>query len=178
MTGVQTCALPISEGSLTVETHTIDPQTEPVSTAGEPSVTAENEPIPAVEPTVLANEPNEPSQKNEPATLTQPDTVLRRSTCVSNPPSYLDAYIHQTTYPMSDYMSFSSLSTPYETFICNIDQHYEPKYYHQAVKYPQWRNAMNEEIKALEENKTWSIVTLPPGKQIGCRWLYKNKFKC
>ena len=155
-----------------IETHTIDLQTEPVSTTGEPPITAENEPVPA-------DEPNEPSQETEPATVTQPAIVLRRSTRVSNPPSYLDAYIHQTTYPMSDYMSFSSLSTPYQTFICNIDQHYEPKYYHQTVKYPQWRNAMNEEIKALEENKTWSIVTLPPGKQtIGCRWLYKNKFKC
>lgn len=36
---------------------------------------------------------------------------------------------------------------------------------------------MNDELKAREDNKTWSIVTLPDGKQsIGCRWVYKTKF--
>lgn len=36
---------------------------------------------------------------------------------------------------------------------------------------------MNEEIKALEANNTWSLVTLPPDKHcIGCRWMYKVKY--
>lgn len=35
---------------------------------------------------------------------------------------------------------------------------------------------MNEEIKALEENQTWEITSLPVGKKpIGCRWVYKVK---
>ncbi|XP_062014517.1 uncharacterized mitochondrial protein AtMg00810-like [Rosa rugosa] len=37
---------------------------------------------------------------------------------------------------------------------------------------------MNEEIQALQNNKTWSIVPLPPNKQpIGCKWVYKVKYK-
>ncbi|XP_031253543.1 uncharacterized protein LOC116111503 [Pistacia vera] len=36
---------------------------------------------------------------------------------------------------------------------------------------------MSKEIKALEDNHTWSLVTLAPGKSpIGCKWVYKLKF--
>ena len=35
---------------------------------------------------------------------------------------------------------------------------------------------MEEEIQALEDNKTWEIVSLPIGKKaIGCKWVYKIK---
>ncbi|KAM2811978.1 hypothetical protein COP1_044553 [Malus domestica] len=37
---------------------------------------------------------------------------------------------------------------------------------------------MAEELNALEENNTWSIVKLPPGnKVVGSRWVYKTKLK-
>jgi len=37
---------------------------------------------------------------------------------------------------------------------------------------------MQAEITALEENKTWILVDLPPNKKlIGCRWVYKVKYK-
>lgn len=37
---------------------------------------------------------------------------------------------------------------------------------------------MQEEIKALEDNHTWKLVPLPPGKiPIGCKWVYNVKFK-
>jgi Reverse transcriptase (RNA-dependent DNA polymerase) len=36
---------------------------------------------------------------------------------------------------------------------------------------------MAAEIKALEENHTWSITALPPHKHaIGCKWIYKIKY--
>jgi len=41
-----------------------------------------------------------------------------------------------------------------------------------------WQHAMNEELTAHAENHTWSIVPLLAGKQaIGCRWIFKTKFK-
>jgi len=37
---------------------------------------------------------------------------------------------------------------------------------------------MKAEIKALEVNKTWEIMDLPPNKvPIGCKWVYKSKRK-
>ena len=37
---------------------------------------------------------------------------------------------------------------------------------------------MDQEIQALSTNQTWDIVDLPPGKSpIGCKWVYKIKFK-
>lgn len=36
---------------------------------------------------------------------------------------------------------------------------------------------MKEDLRALDKNKTWDIVKLPPGKKIvGCRWIYKIKY--
>ncbi|WOG89729.1 hypothetical protein DCAR_0208967 [Daucus carota subsp. sativus] len=37
---------------------------------------------------------------------------------------------------------------------------------------------MNKELSALEENQTWEITTLPPDKKsIGCKWVYRTKYK-
>lgn len=37
---------------------------------------------------------------------------------------------------------------------------------------------MRTEIQALEDNGTWELVKLPPGKRpIGCKWVYKLKYK-
>ena len=41
----------------------------------------------------------------------------------------------------------------------------EPKHYNHAVLDPKWREAMANEIKALEANNTWSLTFLPPGKK-------------
>jgi len=37
---------------------------------------------------------------------------------------------------------------------------------------------MKEEYEYIIKNNTWDLVKLPHGKQpIGCRWLFKLKFK-
>ena len=37
---------------------------------------------------------------------------------------------------------------------------------------------MKVELYTLEENRTWSLTTLPSRKQaIGCKWVYKLKFR-
>lgn len=54
--------------------------------------------------------------------------------------------------------------------------HKEPQSYSQAVQHQEWREAMSLEIKALKQNRTWSLVPLPPHKKpIGCKWVYKIK---
>lgn len=37
---------------------------------------------------------------------------------------------------------------------------------------------MQEEIASLEKNHTWGLVSLPKGKKsIGCKWVFKIKYK-
>ncbi|GJU02781.1 ribonuclease H-like domain-containing protein [Tanacetum coccineum] len=48
----------------------------------------------------------------------------------------------------------------------------------QSVKNPNWIEAMNNEIEALNRNNTWTICDLPEGrKAIGSKWLWKIKYK-
>ncbi|XP_075080321.1 uncharacterized protein LOC142165842 [Nicotiana tabacum] len=54
----------------------------------------------------------------------------------------------------------------------------EPQTFHEAYIDPLWIDAMQTELKALEDNKTWELDRLPPSKvPIGCKWVYKVKYK-
>ncbi|MED6187442.1 hypothetical protein PIB30_116573 [Stylosanthes scabra] len=105
---------------------------------------------------------------------------LRRSTRQTKPPQYLADYkCHLTNFGTSLTSTHSNhFSKPYLNFIANVQAIPEPAFYHQAVRYPEWRKAMDEELQAMEATKTWSLVPLPHGKHtIGCRWVYKVKCK-
>lgn len=54
----------------------------------------------------------------------------------------------------------------------------EPQSYKAAKSHPdwpQWKLAINEELKSLEENKVWDIVDKPNRKIVDCRWVFKVK---
>ncbi|KAL4347272.1 hypothetical protein GQ457_17G002930 [Hibiscus cannabinus] len=108
----------------------------------------------------------------------------RRSARATQKPNYLAQYYCNSAlspscpYPIEDYVSTSLLSEPYKAFVSNIASTYEPTFFHQAVKFPVWRSAMDEEIHAMETLQTWSVVPLPEGKQaIDCKWVYRIKHK-
>lgn len=111
------------------------------------------------------------------------DPPIRKSTRPQRKPSYLQDYHCNHTmsttspkYPISQVLDYSKLSEHYKHFILNISADLEPTFYHQAVKFPEWRQAMKEEIQALEANNTWILVPLPEGKKpIGSKWVYKVK---
>ena len=133
-------------------------------------------PLPAVETASTYNVPGEEgnhidnhvvmtqrrSSRSSKAPLWQQDFVLTKS----------EKSKHQSNclYSISDNIDYSGLSRSYRCYIANSSMEKEPSTYHQAMKDERWVQAMKEEIKALEDNKTWELVELPIGKKaIGCK---------
>ncbi|XP_061375906.1 uncharacterized mitochondrial protein AtMg00820-like [Gastrolobium bilobum] len=58
-------------------------------------------------------------------------------------------------------------------FINTLSSHYELTTYSQASQLPEWCTAMQNEVLALEHNRTWDIISLLPDKTpIGSKWVY------
>ncbi|PKI72647.1 hypothetical protein CRG98_007024 [Punica granatum] len=64
------------------------------------------------------------------------------------------------------YLSYSSVSNRYLAYVSALDSKVEPTSYRDAAANPRWKQAMVEEIKALESNGTWTIESLPLEKRL------------
>lgn len=124
---------------------------------------------------------------NEPAQVVFGDDqrvgeVLRKSEQIKKQPKHLEHYVTDLpkstdhsqpitnsetskVYPLANFVSYERFSHNHKAFLAAITSHDEPKFFSQAVKDPMWCEAMKKEIKALEENGTWTLETLPPGKK-------------
>nr|KAJ0195950.1 hypothetical protein LSAT_V11C700347840 [Lactuca sativa] len=81
-------------------------------------------------------------------------------------------------YGIERSVNYSALNSENLCFVASLNKIVEPQTYSEAVLDPKWIKAMNEEMEALYRNSTWEIVGLPKGrKAIGCRWIYKIKYK-
>lgn len=66
----------------------------------------------------------------------------------------------------------------FHCFLSYVTENKDPIHFKQAVVDEGWVEAMNTELAALELNQTWTLTTLPPNKKaIGCKWIYKTKYK-
>lgn len=56
----------------------------------------------------------------------------------------------------------------------------EPRSYSEAMSLPEkdeWFKAMQDEVDSINDNETWELVQLPPGrKAVDCKWVYKIKY--
>nr|XP_027186068.1 uncharacterized protein LOC113784102 [Cicer arietinum] len=102
-----------------------------------------------------------------------PDT-LRRSSRSKKASAYLHdfecnfahARHHKSDilYPLSHVLSYSKLSSSFYHFISSISAVREPTCFKQAVTYSNWTHAMQSELTALSQNKSWTLTKLPQAK--------------
>jgi hypothetical protein len=77
---------------------------------------------------------------------------------------------------MKDYVTRESLGSLEDEDLALIMSS-DPLHYKEAVTDANWRLAMDKEIKSIEKNKTWILVTLlAEVKKIGVKWIYKTKY--
>lgn len=80
-------------------------------------------------------------------------------------------------YPFSSIINYAKLSQNQKRFISHHCRT-EPKSYKIASQQREWHEAMAAKLEALEDNKTWKIVSLPEEKvSICCKWVYRFKRK-
>ncbi|CAM8951545.1 unnamed protein product [Rhodiola kirilowii] len=82
-----------------------------------------------------------------------------------------------TKYPLSNFVSYKSISPSYRAFVSQMSSVVIPNSVEEALNAPEWKEAILEEIKALEKNATWEKVDLPKGKSIvGSKWIFTLKY--
>ena len=70
----------------------------------------------------------------------------------------------------------TQLTATHTDYICQISKNHEPQTYKQAIKFPHWKQAIQDELTTMDLNNTWTITQLPPNKKpISCKWLFKLK---
>ncbi|XP_078158439.1 putative mitochondrial protein AtMg00820 [Carex rostrata] len=79
-------------------------------------------------------------------------------------------------HEIAQFVSYSHISPVHRAFIASLDTVSIPKCWQVAKGDPKWKAAMLEELSALCKNKTWELVSLPPGKKVvGCKWVFTVK---
>eukprot|EP00253_Pinus_taeda_P013919 PITA_13919 len=60
----------------------------------------------------------------------------------------------------------------------NLFTFFETTSFKEVASHDEWKETMQKEYDALIKNGTWKLVDPPFGtKPIGCKWVYKNKYK-
>lgn len=106
--------------------------------------------------------------------------VLRRSNRESKTPVRFNDYVlsSKVKYGIEKYVSYAGLNRNNMCFASTLNKSYEPKSYEEVGQDPNWNDAMNSEIEALNRNNTWTKCELPAGRHaIGYKWLWKIKYK-
>lgn len=81
------------------------------------------------------------------------------------------------SYLLSSVLSYSKLKSSFRHATLSYSLETAHTSFKQAIKSDIWTEAINVEFRGMEVNDTYTIVTLPPGKNVvGCKWLYTIKY--
>ena len=126
-------------------------------------------------PTSTPHITSDTTLSSSPHIASSPSPNTSSAPIVSNPPSHIP--IPPSTHHMQT-RSKNGIFKPKLGYTAKVDYSTtEPTSYSIASKHPQWCTAMDEEFQALHKQGTWSLVSLPPNKNVvGCKWVYKLKY--
>ncbi|KAM1317488.1 hypothetical protein ACFX2H_002737 [Malus domestica] len=126
---------------------------------------------------VIYENPTDPSQAQD--QLQESMIALRRNpTRDGQPRARFQEYVaHTARHPISQVVTYKNLSRSHASFLSLLSNENEPKSFQEASVNPVWQEAMHEELNALNDNHTWSVIKLPQRKKVvGSMWIYKTKF--
>jgi hypothetical protein len=110
-------------------------------------------------------EDEEEEQVGEENQIEEPQEELvpqRRSNRQIQPSLRLKDFVTYTVqYHIQEYVSYNNISQEYCAFLNLLSKIEEPNSYEIAKLDYKWCKAMEEELYALEKNKTWEICALP-----------------
>lgn len=105
-----------------------------------------------------------PSSLSDPCPTSNQDWLIALRKGISSTRNPSPHYINLSYHHLST-MHYTSLSS-----LCSVSILNSPG---EVLSLPKWRQAMIDEMCALQSSGTWDLVSLPPRKSIvGCCWLF------
>ncbi|XP_074297693.1 uncharacterized protein LOC141628447 [Silene latifolia] len=105
-------------------------------------------------------------------------TTNEPTTTPSSPDSSASSSSSGTPYTLTNYINCNKFSANHRHFLAALTAGVEPPSFRIAITDSKWCKAMQDEITTLENNDTRELTELPPNKKaLGCRWVYKIKYK-
>ncbi|GKB57379.1 ribonuclease H-like domain-containing protein [Tanacetum coccineum] len=166
----------VEEGRVPLRTDTAQIQTsevDPATQIGDYSLSEGN-----VSNSSTSLDDSAPNSRRNLNTDVQPS--VRRSSRSGKMPVKFNDYVVESNvkYGLEKHVNYSKLDFVNFCFATTLKKSTKPKTYYEAIKDNNWIEAMNNEIEALNRNNTWTITELPVGRKlIGCKWLFKLKYK-
>ncbi|KAG7559401.1 Integrase catalytic core [Arabidopsis thaliana x Arabidopsis arenosa] len=110
-------------------------------------------------------------------------TALRRSERLKFPPSnWKNTRVYYNSqavaHPIQAVCTIAHFPEEHQVFLGQIDQHWIPQTYEEAIQHQVWRDAIAAERQAMEHNHTWEEGELPRGKKaVTSKWVFTIKYK-
>lgn len=112
----------------------------------------------------------------------EPSSTIPPPISNNSSPSFVAPLAHIDSHPMMT-QAKSGISKPKaypihtvfpsSKFLHSLLALKEPQGFKSASKHPEWLASMNEEMQALQVNKTWTLVSRLSHKNVvGCHWVF------